>query len=83
MRKWAVTVADLDGFEIVDLITLKKLQNTIKDLKLKDPKFSNNKWGSPIVPLLIEHIFLENFGSLDDVVNITLDIRENKDTTPC
>ena len=84
MRKWAVTIVGLKHIEIKeDLITLTKLKNTIKELRTKGPNFSNNRWGAPIVPLLVEHIFLKNSASLDDVVSFTLNIRENKDTEVC
>ena len=84
MRKWSVTIRGSDtDKEKYDLITLIKLRSTIRKLKSNKPQVAGNRWASPIVPLLLEHVFSEHSSSLDNISSFTINIRENKDITAC
>lgn len=67
MRKWSLKIIYRYG-QIDNSITLKDLQSTVKTLKNKGGIFTTNKWTSPIIPLLIEHVFIkagEDIGNVD------------------
>lgn len=77
-RRWGIKINDRSGYQSAT-ITLKKLQQTIKLLKNRGGLFKKNGWTSPIVPLLIEHIFMGIDNGLGDITSITLEINKGKD----
>ncbi len=77
-RRWGIKIIDEGGYQSA-IITLKKLQQTIKLLKNRGGLFEKNKWASPIVPLLIEHTFMGIDNGLGSVNSITLEITKGKD----
>ena len=77
-RRWGVRI-DSGNIYQTAFITLKKLQQTIKSLKSRGGSFEKNKWASPMVPLLIEHIFMGIDDTLDGVDSITLMLDKGKD----
>ena len=77
-RRWGIKINDESGYQSA-VITLKKLQQTIKILKDRGGLFEKNKWTSPIVPLLIEHIFMGIDSGLSSADLITLEVTKGKD----
>lgn len=66
-----------------EIIYPSKLKLTMRSLRLKGKAYAENHWPSPIIPLLIEHAFLERQGELEDVADISITFKEGKDIELC
>lgn len=82
-RRWGVQTIDKRKLHCYEFITLKKLQTTIKALKTEGKICEGTRWSSPIVPLLMEHIFMETSKDLDQICSITLHLNAGKDIKLC
>lgn len=77
-RRWGVQTKGI--FNSFEFITLTKLRHTVRSLKLlKGESYADNSWGSPIVPLLIEHVFMSTNMDLSQIDSITIDLNKGKD----
>ena len=76
-RRWGVQTKG--KFNSSEFITLNKLQHTVRALKLKGESYVNNCWASPIIPLLIEHVFISIIKDLKQIDSITIDLAEGRD----
>lgn len=83
IRCWQARTKDKFGLDESETITLNKLKRTVRCLKQKGDAYADNCWATPIVPLLIEHVFLEAIDNLQEVSDITLELNEGRDIKLC
>jgi len=82
-RRWGVKTKDKRHTTSHTFITLTKLKLTIDTLKSRGGPSATNRWTSPMIPLLIEHLFIERHTNLRNIKNITLELNEGKDLKLC